>query len=374
MCVLAAVRVAAAQPAPAPRPPATPMATGAAGSEAAVAPAVDPRSDAVWQLYHEVFAALMQGERTRARDLASAMLRDHPDHPATRLVRSAQLGLAPGAVDDHGGVTDSRETGETASRGARAELALFQSLHGIALGIEVCIALECDSGQAFVAVPLAGAAIGAVASLSLHDLTSGQRALLNSGTAWGAANAGLLLIAGNSDSDGKTIALGLIAGQGAGLVSGAVLFKVHPTAGQVALANSGGLWAGALTALVYAASGAQLDQHERALGALIAFDAGIAGGAYLASRWPAISRGQTLVIDAGGIVGAVGGASLGILIAGNESSHATTWLAAVGTAVGLGAAAYFTRDWNDGGASSLQGYLAPPEHGRGGVAGVGFTW
>src|SRR5256885_2190601 len=121
LCSIAGVagfmRAAAAQPAPE-SPAAATQVTAAA----------DPRSDAAWQLYHDAFAALMRGESARARELASALLRDHPDHPAARLVRGAQLGLAPGAVDE---AAAQRDAGETASRGARAELALFQSLHGI---------------------------------------------------------------------------------------------------------------------------------------------------------------------------------------------------------------------------------------------------
>jgi hypothetical protein len=373
-CAFAAVHATAAHAAPAPNPPASATPDAEADSEAAGAPAIEPRSDAAWQLYHQVFSALMQGEKTRARELASALLRDHPDHPATSLVRSAQLGLAPGAVDDHRDAADGHAGRETASRGARAELALFQSLHGIALGIEACLALECDSGQAYLGIALAGGAIGAVVALNLDDLTSGERALLNSGTAWGAVNAGLLLTAKQSGLGVQEASLTLIAGQTAGLLTGAALFKLHPTAGQVGLANSGGVWVGVLTELMVAVTGAHLDQSEQAITALIAIDAGIAGGAYLASRWPVISRAQTLVIDAGGIVGTVGGAALGVIIAGNGSDRTIPALAAVGTVAGLGAAAYFTRDWNDGGAGSLHGYVAPPEHGHGGIAGIGFVW
>jgi len=83
--IVAGIRIAAAQPAPA--EPATPAAS-------------DPRSDAAWQLYHEAFAALMQGEPSRARALATALLRDYPDHAATRRIRDAHLGLAPGAADE----------------------------------------------------------------------------------------------------------------------------------------------------------------------------------------------------------------------------------------------------------------------------------
>jgi len=86
-----------------------------------------------------------------------------------------------------------------------------------------------------------------------------------------------------------------------------------------------------------------------------------------------VSRAQTLVIDAGGIVGTVGGTGIGILILGRESSRATPAFAAAGGLVGLGAAAYFTRDWHRD-AGSVHAYAAPPTHGRGAVAGIGFAW
>ncbi|HEX7838172.1 MAG TPA: hypothetical protein VF469_11945, partial [Kofleriaceae bacterium] len=317
-------------------------------------------------------AALMHGEAARARDLASALLRDYPDHPATRLVRGAHLGLAPGAVDEH---RDAQrpEDRDAPSSGARAELALFQSLHGIALGIEACIALKCDSAEAYFGIALAGGAAGGLISANLPDLTPGQRALLNSGTSWGAVNGALLMIATNP-SDAQTASLTLMAGQGAGLLAGAALFPLHPTAGQVALANSGGEWVGVVSALVVDAAGLHATNQERAVAALVAVDAGIAGGGYLASRWSHVSRAQTLVIDAGGIVGTVGGAGLGIVISGNGSDRSTTALAAAGAVLGLGAAAYLTRDWSDDGASPVHAYVAPPAHGHGGIAGIGGSW
>ncbi len=351
---------AAAQPAPGAGP----------AAEVAITAAADPRSDAAWQLYHDAFAALMQGEPARARDLASTLLREYPDHPATNLVRGAHLGLAPGAIDEVQAQHDSRET---ASRGAKAELALFQSLHGIALGIEACFVLNCDSGEAYFGLALAGGAAGAIIPISLGELTSGERALLNSGTAWGAVNAGLLLAA-MSDPDEQTFGLTLIGGQGAGLILGASLTALHPTAGQVGLANSGGEWLGVVSTLTITAAGIHASDRDRALAAMVAVDAGLAGGAYLASRWPRVSRAQTLVIDAGGIVGAVGGAAAAIIVSGHSDERPTAGFAAAGAVLGIAATAYFTRDWSDGSASSLHTYVMPPERGRGGVAGIGFPW
>jgi hypothetical protein len=150
----------------------------------------------------------------------------------------------------------------------------------------------------------------------------------------------------------------------------------RPTAGQVALANSGGQWAFVLSGLALAAADADsLDEREIAAILLASMDAGLLAGSYLAWRNPNTSRAQTLVIDAGGIVGAVGGGSLGIVIGGSFDDRSTPLAAAIGTVIGLGTAAYFTRNWNDqGGSSTLQTYIAPVERGRGGVAGVGYHW
>lgn len=363
--VLLWVSVARAQPVPEATPAVAPQTE---------APA-DPRSDAGWQLYHDAFDALLHGQRARARDLATRLVRDYPQHPATKLVQAAALGAGPGVVDTY--EPPAPPAGpiiEKPSRGARAELALFQTLHGMYAGIELCGMAECDSGEAFFGLALAGAATGAIVSLNIGELTSGQRALLNSGTIWGAVNAGLLLGATEPDNT-QTIFGTLLAGQGLGLFLGVGMFRSHATAGQVALANSGGEWGFALTGLTMAALDQNADSKDVFLVLLGAVDVGLGVGAYLASRYPQVSRGQTLVIDAGGIVGGVAGGSLGILISGNFDDRSTPGFAAAGAAVGLATAAYFTRHWSARGeGSSIEAFLRPVEHAKGGVAGIGFAW
>jgi hypothetical protein len=116
---------------------------------------------------------------------------------------------------------------------------------------------------------------------------------------------------------------------------------------------------------------------QLAVSALFAADAGIAMGAYLATARPDISRAQTLVIDAGGIVGGVGGGGLGVLLSGEIGDQTTAAMAALGVAAGLGAAAYFTRDWNDADgdrADGVHAVLLPAEHGRGGLVGLAGSW
>jgi hypothetical protein len=236
------------------------------------------------------------------------------------------------------------------------------------------VVFECDEAGAVLGLILAGAGAGALISLNAPDLTSGQRALVNSGTAWGAANAVLLSIAADPD-DEKTIAGVLLAGQLGGVLAGVGLTQLRPTSGQVALANSGGQWSLVLTGLTLAGLEADLDDAELAVALLVAADAGVAAGAYLAWRNPKISRAQTLLIDAGGIVGAVGGGSLGVIISGDEGDRTTPLLAAAGTVVGLGVTAYLTRNWTtDRDVPPVQAYVAPVTGARGGVAGVGFRW
>jgi len=386
-CSIASAGVAAAQPgagvpvppvpAPAGEPPAPAPAEGTA-TPPAQAPALTPpppmaeaRRDTAWMLYHEAFGALLDGRRKRAAELVLKLQREHAGHPAAVLAASSPLGVT--------GVVDKirRPRREVPTSGATAELALFQTMHGLAIGIELCVVFECEAGEAYVSLALLGSATGAVVSLkALDNITSGQRALLNSGAAWGTFNAIMGIIAGEP-SDDQTLALGLLAGQSAGIATGALLFSSRPTAGQVALANSGGQWGAVLVALTLVAASPTVDSTEFALAVLAGADAGIGMGAYLAKLWPEVSRAQTLVIDAGGIVGGVGGGGIGTLISGDTGDRTTAAMAALGAAAGLAATAYLTRGWyasDDGDGDGPRTVLMPAELGRGGLVGLAGTW
>jgi hypothetical protein len=157
-------------------------------------------------------------------------------------------------------------------------------VHGIVAGIEVCVLLECDDGSAIFGSLLLGGAVGTLVSLNIGELTGGQRALLNSGTAWGAANSTLVLVASQPD-DGKSYALGLLAGQAPARHRGRAL-QFRPNAGTGRAANSGGQWAFADRAH---AAGDRLRLARRAVRVphvTGAMDAGIIAAAYLASSRP----------------------------------------------------------------------------------------
>lgn len=347
---------------------------GAPGGQAPAGPAsaVAPRDDAGWQLYHDAFGALLEGRRRRALSLVARLRREHAGHPASALIDGSPL--AVGSALDRGGGAPV----EAPNAAARAELALFQTMHGIAVGVELCVVIECDSPEAVFGLALLGGGAGALASLQfMKSVTSGQRALLNSGTIWGGFNALMAIIASEPNDEGA-IALGMLAGQGAGLVAGGLLMSRRPTAGQVALASSGGQWAAVLMGLTLAAASNPSD-GEVALSLLVAADAGLGLGAYLSRLRPDVSRGQTFVIDASGIVGGIAGGGLGVLLTGDTDDRTTYALAALGVGVGLGAAAYLTRNWGDDGdgdegGSGVQALVMPTHDGSGGMVGLGGAW
>lgn len=371
---------AAAQPAPGPvplppPPPAEPPAVVPPAEVPLAATPPEPRNDAGWQLYHDAFGALLEGKPARARRLGVRLLREFPDHPASLAIGRSRgpLQLDAALVASNAGAPR-----EVPSKAAKAELGLFQGLHGIVLGVELALLLDPAEPAVYFGLALAGGAAGGAISVNaVPELTSGKRALLNSGTAWGAANAALLLAAVDPEGDSAaTFVLPMMAGQLGGLAIGASLFGVEPTAGQVGLANSGGQWAGAIVAMLLAASESDTSSPGWAISILGSMDAGLAIGGYLAAEYPHVSRAQTLLLDAGGIFGAVAGGGLAVL-ARDDFDRVAALGGAIGAAAGLGVAAYLTRNWGtdpddeDGGATT---YLVPSAEGRGAVAGMGWRW
>ena len=81
-------------------------------------------------------------------------------------------------------------------------------------------------------------------------------------------------------------------------------------------------------------------------------DLGLVAGALIAHQVP-MSRGRTLIIDLGGVLGSLAGGLFTLSTSSDQTAGGVLFtttaagLAAVGAALGLGAAAYFTRDWND---------------------------
>ncbi|MEK7704521.1 MAG: hypothetical protein AAB426_06135 [Myxococcota bacterium] len=263
---------------------------------------------------------------------------------ANLLVRGATFALLP----PPGELTSDQ--GEKNEPGARAELALYQTLHGIGVGIELCILAECDDPKAAIAVPtLAGGFALWISLLTTQGgITPGTAMAADTGTSWGLWHAIVTAAVVDEIDESKEIVSTLMAGQALGLGTGiAIARTLSPRAGQVALADTMGTWAGVLALLGHAANEFHGRSNTKWLTILAASDVGFAAGALLAPQFD-MSRGRTLVIDAGGILGMLAGMGVAIIVdVGPDTTVPGFFGSAIaGTVLGLGLTTYLTQDWD----------------------------
>jgi hypothetical protein len=216
------------------------------------------------------------------------------------------------------------------------------------------VLLECGDGRPWALALMLGG--GAGIGLSLHfsadGITPGLSRALTSGTLWGLWHGAMLGIGthafANAREEDKATVLGLGLGQLAGLgVGGALYAGLEPTAGQVSLTSSGGIWTTVATGLGMLLLDADPDGETVAVVLLVASDIGLLAGGYLASRAP-MSAGRVLLLDAGGLLGTLGGAGLAVLLAGEDREPPFVGGAGLlGAASGLALAYYLTLDWDD---------------------------
>lgn len=319
-----------------------------------------------WALLERALNALARLDEDGARSALEALARAYPDHPATAISVEALAALQARAARADARSDDLGPDGQEEKTGAaRAELVAFQTAHGIALGVELCVALECNNSRVVVSALIAGSGAGLGLSLlaSRDGVTPGFATLINSGTLWGAYNGAMLAAVTDTDRSWAGImAFSQLAGIGASAV---IWNQLHPTVGEVSMANSGGIWIGALTLFGHMA--ADFSASEKVLlGSILAMsDLGIIAGALLSQHEP-MSRGRTLVIDSGGVLGALVGAGTYVLIDSNFESATGVGISAIaGTLIGLGGAAYLSRNWDapDDDSVSVRWGISPVEQG-----------
>ncbi len=258
--------------------------------------------------------------------------------------------LSAGELEDH--KTFDRLGVEEYSTGARAELAGFQTLHGLVLSVQACAFLDCgDAPRLAVALPTLGAGIGLVGSLvatSDRGITPGHATALNSGAVWGGwlSFAGGYMV-GDLDSQDTTglMMLGQLAGVGVGH---ALAMNLRPTAGDVRLINSAGAWS-AFYYLIFTEALLELNQERRTagLGLIGATTLGAVGAGALASQYP-MSRGRVGLISSAGILGGLAGLATPILILGDDASgRQVATGASIGAAAGMVVGTILTEDFDD---------------------------
>jgi len=345
-----------------------------------------PSTETARALYDAAFVALAKGHRSEAIRLLTRLRERHTEDPlasqAGALLPVLQEPLEPRPVPPP--KPAKKESGsQQKTSSARAELVFFQTVHGIGLGAEACLIFDCKDTRPYVLLMMmgAGAGLGLSLSASSDGVTPGLARSLTSGTEWGLWNGVMLGLAtdaySGTSNDGRAIAEGLALGQLTGLAAGGLLYAtLEPTAGQVSLASSGGIWTTTAFGLALLAGGGE-DASGRAVAGMLlaASDLGLLAGGYLASRWP-MSAGRVLLLDAGGLLGVLGGTGTGILIGGDQANgQVVAGLGLAGTLLGLGLATYLTRNWDSeesATAPQLSLRVVPLQHGALGTATVAF--
>ncbi|HVZ74515.1 MAG TPA: hypothetical protein VHJ20_19170 [Polyangia bacterium] len=299
------------------------------------APAVDARDDEAWRAYHEAFAVLVAGDVAGARARLAALVRAHPAHPAAAPATAllAKLSAPP---------PSKGRSRNGPSLAGRAELVVFQTLHGIVAGGELCAAVDCAGvrAQALAFSAMGGLGLGLSLGLTRDGVRAGDATLIDSGVFWGAWNGLALTLASGGDEPWAPMLGGQVAGLGLAL---GVVSSVHPTTGQVSLANSFGIWTTELTGLgLLAFSSDSPSRGAVWLPLLMAADGGLLAGA-LVAHGSTVSRGRMLLVDASGALGLL----LGALVASGQSSvHPAAVTMMVGTALGLGVGGIATSRWD----------------------------
>lgn len=355
--------------------------------DAPTVPTVPSPPSATEERYHEAFARLARGDRQGAIARLQQLVDAAPQHPLAARARALLQQLGPASSGSASSVpagvrpvADATADGEPRTGAARAELTLFQTVHGGILGAEVCVMADCENARPWVLSLMLGAGLGFGVSFGLSDggVRPGLARALSDGTVFGAANGvWLVLLAEDGDAPASTIAAYLALGQLAGLGIGGLLYdQLMPTTGQVSLAASGGLWLPVASAELAGALGGEFDAQGWGALMLVATNGGLAAGAWLASEVPTTAS-RAVLIDGGGVLGTLSGLGLGVLLQDDEpDSEATLAAGFAGTVGGLALAYVLTQSWDAPSASDAASLhvSAMPRADGGFSAQIGGTW
>lgn len=336
-----------------------------------------------WGLLERAMNALAARDEDAAKRYLERLHRDYPNHPAADASQGALETLGgtrssafPDSPDADGGdASGAGAAGENNSGIARAELAIFQTINGLAIGAELCGVAQCDDPRLVIGSLAGGAGLGLGLSLyaSRNGITPGHVLALNSGTFWGFANGLFLELSLDQSGDLRRLPGLMAAGQLAGLGVGHLAYtRFKPDAGDVALMNSTGFWSGVFMMMI---NGIVEPENPQvfARSTLAAFDLGLVGGAFLAQAYP-MSRGRAFVIDAAGLVGSLTGVGAYLFFTNGEGeSRGALTSALVGGGTGLGLATFLTRKWDDDEdlLGNMQLMVGPSRDGKGATVGVG---
>lgn len=330
--------VARAQPAPAPAKPApekprpeprTPEAT--VPDDLVLPDVIQPppgfERDPAWSEYDGAFRNAAAGDLDAARNRLVELQARWPQHPARSRAEALARRLESG---------DGRIRG--ANNVARGEFVFWTTLGGISLAANLCVAIDCttDREHAGVYTLTVGGAIAGSLFATRRGIRQGEAQLYNSTQTWAAWNALLVNDGFPETTEEAGVAIAMQLG---GLAAGVGLYQLwRPTQGDVALTNTFLLWGTVLT--VWGSLAADSEPSLRTL--IIAGDISLVAGALISSQVK-MSRGRTLLIDVGGILGMLGG---GLIATGTNDEEGAGLAMIIGTSLGLGIAALATTKWD----------------------------
>ncbi len=224
----------------------------------------------------------------------------------------------------------------------RDELVLFQTLHGAAVGVELCMITGCEDYDSFESAAALGLAGGLTVSLlaTRNGISTPAAQAANFGTIWGFWHGQVLNYYLDDWGEPWQRATTLLVGQSLGLLSGLTLERtLSPTPGQIAQTVSTGFWFGATTAMVLPIIDEDVPSWSM-LSVLLATDVGTAVGA----RWLSkanMGRGRVAYVNLMGVVGGFLGGSYAV--DSTDRAYFSAMLA--GTATGLGFGLFTSRKW-----------------------------
>jgi hypothetical protein len=317
---------ARAQPAPGPGPDEATVPDDVELPEVITTPPGFER-DRAWSMYDSAFRDAAAGDPSLARERLERIAARWPAHPARSRADALLERNGPRRRDPGG-----------ASNVARGELVFWSTLGGVSLAAHLCVALDCSSDREHAAAytfSVGGALAGSLLA-SRRGIRQGEAQLYNSAQTWAAWNA---LLVNDGFADTAEQAGVAIAMQLGGLAAGIGLWQVwRPTQGDVALTNTFLLWGTVMTLWGHVIADKEPDLQT----VIIAGDVALLAGA-LVSREIKMSRGRTLLIDVGGILGTLAGALIGV---GTEEESSLGIALLLGTGAGLGIAAAGTMSWD----------------------------
>lgn len=313
------------------------------------------RADTAAVLLEAAERLRLRGETGAARAVLDLIAREYAGTPA-----AAQVGAMRGALQR---MRDPERSGRTS-------LLVFGAAYGAWLGVAAPIIGEADSPTPYGLGLLLGAPAGFLAARAYANgrmPSEGQANAITFGGLWGTAQgmawAEVLEWGGRTESypvcipdspcedvvyetgpDGEAVVAAGVIGGLAGIATGALLARKPISAGTAATVTLSGLW-GAWFGYTLGYVGGADDDALLAAG-LISGNAALLASGLAAPRWD-LSRSRARLISVGGLVGALTGAGLLLLVQPDDDRTAVLF-PTIGSAVGLGAAAYWTRGENDG--------------------------